>query len=275
MYRLFIRVLHKVGILRFLNLKVPNKINGLTFSIPLHGGIGFDHLFEKEIWMTVVLKRILMLKSKEAFIDVGVNLGQTLLKVKSINQKIQYLGFEPNMTCVAYAHELIDTNDLGFVRIFPVGISDHDGHMILYHARDKQEDSSGSIVREFRDVSNMEQKIIVTFSERRLSFIRDLVIGVVKIDVEGAELEVMRNLKSFIQRDRPFIICEILPVYSIDNTFRLDRQNELMGIIEELKYLIYRINTDGTVLEIEEIGIHGEIEDSNYLFVPSELKKVF
>jgi len=274
MFRLLIRILNKLGVLRLLNLKVPYKQNGLTFSIPLQGGIGFDHLFEKEIWMTVVLKKVLALKSQETFVDVGVNLGQTLLKVRSIDKNIRYVGFEPNMTCVAYLDKLIAANDLDSVQIFPVGISDHDGPAILYHASDRQEDSSGSIVKEFRDVSKMDRKIIVTFSEARLSFMRDLVFGVVKIDVEGAELEVVRNLKSFIQKDRPFIICEVLPVYSTDNTFRLDRQNELSGIIDELEYLIYRIKNDGSLLPIDEIGIHGKIEDSNYLFVPSELKKI-
>ncbi|MEQ8362614.1 MAG: FkbM family methyltransferase [Cyclobacteriaceae bacterium] len=245
----------------------------MTFSIPLQAGIGFDHLFEKEIWMTVVLKKVLALKPNEAFVDVGVNLGQTLLKVKSTNLNIQYIGFEPNMTCVAYVNKLISRNGLGSVQIFPVGISDNDGHAVLYHASDKLEDSSASIIKEFRDVSNLGQKIIITFSEDRLSFLQDHVLGVVKIDVEGAELEVVGNLKSFINKDRPIIICEILPVYNIDNAFRLDRQNALIKIIKELKYLIYRIEIDGTLFEIDEIGIHSEIEDSNYLLVPLELKK--
>ncbi|MCB0489352.1 MAG: FkbM family methyltransferase [Cyclobacteriaceae bacterium] len=271
MFRILYRVLNKLGLLRFLNFEAPNKVNEVTFLIPLQGGVGGDNLFEKEIWMNLILKRILSLKLNSTFVDVGVNLGQTLLKVKSLSTEIPYVGFEPNAVCVAYIEKLVKVNSLRHVTILPVGISDFDGQSVLYHALDNRTDSSASIVREFRDVSNLAQKVIVTFSSNLLSFIGNSTLGVIKIDVEGAELEVIRNLKPFVERDRPFIICEILPVYSNDNTFRLDRQKQLIDIITSLNYQIHRISKNGDLILLSEIGIHNRIEDSNYLFVPIEL----
>ena len=37
-------------------------------------------------------------------------------------------------------------------------------------------------------------------------------LGVLKIDAEGAELDVLRGLAETIDRDRPLIICEVLPI---------------------------------------------------------------
>ncbi len=274
MYRFLIRALNKLNLLRFLNFKVRHRINGKSFLIPIHGSIGYDHLFEKEMWMTIILKKILEIKPTRAFIDVGVNLGQTLLKAKSINSAIRYIGFEPNMTCVAYIHELIDDNHLDQIQLFPAGISDKGGPATLYHAADKREDSSGSIIKEFRDVSALDEKMIVTLSSAGLSFLNEVTVGFVKIDVEGAELEVMKSLKFKVEADRPFIICEILPVYNEENIFRLERQNELLRIIEDLDYFIYRIHANGTLQQIDEIGIHKKIEDCNYLLVPTELNNI-
>ena len=48
-----------------------------------------------------------MLIIYKGFIDVGVNVGQTLLKLKSISSEINYLGFEPNPNCVNYLKNLI------------------------------------------------------------------------------------------------------------------------------------------------------------------------
>ncbi|MGE0587563.1 MAG: FkbM family methyltransferase [Cyclobacteriaceae bacterium] len=275
MFRILYRVLNKLRLLRFLNFEASNKVNEVTFLIPLQGGIGGDNLFAKEIWMDLVLKRILSIKLNSTFVDVGVNLGQTLLKVRSLSAEIPYVGFEPNAVCVAYVERLVKVNNLRQVTILPVGIGDLDGQSVLYHALDNRTDSSASIVREFRDVSNLAQKVIVTLSSNLLSFIGNSTLGVIKIDVEGAELEVIRNLKPFVERDRPIIICEILPVYSNDNTFRLDRQNQLIDIITILKYQIYRILKNGDLILLSEIGIHDRIEDSNYLFVPTELTSAF
>ena len=61
--------------------------------------------------MSEVIQRLFKLKSG-AFIDVGVNLGQTLLKVAAIDPGRAYVGFEPNPACVDYVWKLIETNNL-------------------------------------------------------------------------------------------------------------------------------------------------------------------
>jgi len=49
--------------------------------------------------MIDLLKKILLLKDG-VFIDIGMNLGQTLIKLKCVDPNIRYFGFEPNPGCV-------------------------------------------------------------------------------------------------------------------------------------------------------------------------------
>ncbi|MBK7626701.1 MAG: hypothetical protein IPJ16_05790 [Bacteroidales bacterium] len=58
-------------------------------------------------------------------IDVGANIGQTLIKIKSIDKEINYLGFEPNPVCVNYLYiRLLIETILKHAIVFPAGISD-------------------------------------------------------------------------------------------------------------------------------------------------------
>jgi hypothetical protein len=95
-------------------------VNGRLFKIPIRDGIGFDHLNPREEWLDVVL-RTLLPKRQGTFINVGVNIGQTLLKVKSFDDGRPYVGFEPNPICCCYCDDLIRLNNIRQVTIVPSG----------------------------------------------------------------------------------------------------------------------------------------------------------
>ena len=58
------------------------------------GGIGYGNLFPKEPWMGRTIQALLALKGG-AFVDVGVNIGRTLLKFIEYGDGRLYYGFEP------------------------------------------------------------------------------------------------------------------------------------------------------------------------------------
>lgn len=264
----FVRLLNKLGWLQGVNINVTRVVSGTAFLIPMRNKIGYTLLFDKESWMAEVLKRIAPIGG--AFVDVGANVGQTLLVAKSIQPNLQYIAFEPNAFCFAYLTELIQVNQLNNVTLLPVAIGGHDGPTTLYHSPGSPDDSSGSIIKEFRDTVGMAQTSVLSLTGNSLRFLLNIRISVIKIDVEGAELEVILNLLEVVQRDRPTIICEILPVYNESNTFRLKRQDELLREVTQLNYVLLRIHTNGALKPINSIGIHDNLNDCNYLFVPKE-----
>jgi FkbM family methyltransferase len=264
---LLLRILNKLNVLRYLNLRFSKKINGVAFRIPVLGGSGLDLFYDKEIWMKEILRKLLPQMKEKTFIDVGVNIGQTLLTVKSIVPKVDYLGFEPNPRCIRYVEALTASNNVEPVQLVPAALGENDGVIILYKDPRQPEDSSATIVREFREIADRQQILVPVISYKSFSFWQNRTAGIIKIDVEGGELEVFKSLEKIIEQDKPFVICEILPVYKPENSFRLKRQEAILGMLRRLDYVFFRIHADGSLHQLEDIGIHGKVEDSNYLFV--------
>src|SRR5689334_6653408 len=156
MQQLLLRGLRKLGVLRKLNLSFKKSINTKTFSVPLVNGNGQQNFIIHEEWMEQVLEKLISIKAG-AFIDVGVNVGQTLLKVKSIDPSINYYGFEPNPTCVYYLNQLIETNKISNVLLFPVAIADKPKIAQLNFYYDSDTDSAASMIRDFRPVEQIRK----------------------------------------------------------------------------------------------------------------------
>ncbi|MAT46955.1 MAG: hypothetical protein CMO35_05930 [Verrucomicrobiaceae bacterium] len=259
------------------NFALRKQINGRAFRIPIVGGLGGPMRHDYEPWMLKTLQEIEPV-CEGSFLDVGVNLGQTLLAVKSIRPDWDYVGFEPNPFCVFYAMKLIEANSLDPCMLFPFGISDCTGAMDL--RLNSLTGGEGSIVAGFRgeDEYKRQIKVPILGAEALPEELETRRFGLVKVDVEGGELEVFQALQPLLERDRPVIITELLPVYDPETKqgrFRQSRQDQLLAIVQELGYRIVRLHLDGSRELLEGIAPHGEIRLSNYLFARAEQVEQF
>lgn len=75
------RILNRLSVLEFFNLYSKVTINNVSFKIPVLHSIGFGNRGDTEPWLNKVFANLLT--ADPLFIDVGVNLGQTLLKSKN------------------------------------------------------------------------------------------------------------------------------------------------------------------------------------------------
>jgi hypothetical protein len=125
------------------NLTARYEVNGRSVLVPVLSGIGFDNLAAYEPWMDRVVA-LLLRRKPGAFVDVGANLGQTLLKVKTLAPEVPYVGFEPNPVCCHYLEKLIAINRFRSCTVLPVGLSNTAGLVSLHTRTDS--DCSGSIV---------------------------------------------------------------------------------------------------------------------------------
>jgi len=258
--------------LRMLRPRRPVRIRGLSFKVPFIQGFRCEHT---EIWMTDLLSR-LMRETNGAFVDVGVNLGQTLVKVKAIDRLRAYVGFEPNPLCVSYARQLIDMNQLRHCTIVPVGLftADEVLRLDLFGA---DMDSAASVIQDFRPNDQVRGSMLVpVFRFESVSRHLDLSsVGIVKIDVEGAELEVIQSLQRLLRQQRPFILFEVLPVYVEEIAERKKRQDELERLLQLESFTIFRIKKTlrdnyAGLERIKSIGVHGDIRQCDYLAIPNE-----
>jgi FkbM family methyltransferase len=274
-----IKSIVKKGLSNF-NLIIRSKVNGKYYKIPILGNVGISNLSISEQWMVDLLKALLSIDANK-FVDVGVNIGQTLLKVKSVDAQIEYLGFEPNPSCVFYVNKLIKVNSIKNTALYPVGISTKSELGVLNFYYDSETDGSASIIKDHNSKTVNRKEFIPLFDINTLKTTVDFEnMSILKIDVEGAELEVIKSFEDEIKRNNPFIITEILPVYNKEeNPVRFQRQNDLLEALHTLDYFTFRIIKEKknliAIKKIQSIEIHSDLNKCEYLFVPkSKLQKL-
>jgi FkbM family methyltransferase len=257
-----------------LNFSYKNLFGSGNFIIPLVGGIGYRNLFHHESWMEEVIAKVSAC-SEGAFIDVGANTGQTLLKVKKVAIAGLYLGFEPNPSCVHYLRKLIQVNGFRNAQIIPAGLSDAWGMVTLSGYAESEDDTSASTIPGFREhpAWSFPAPVMPLDDVPQLRTLEK--IGIIKIDAEGAEEKVIGGAQQVIGKFRPFVLCEILPVYNAQNKEREQRQDRLLELLGILDYKLYRIIKTGDsglhyFKRMEAITMHEDCNLSDYLFIPAE-----
>lgn len=243
---------------------------GREFVVPIING---RKTYVSEHWMAEMIRRLFDV-APGAFIDVGVNLGQTLLKVAAADPTRRYIGFEPNPACADYSAELIRANSLPYTLI-PAGLGSKAGVAQLQFYRQEDTDPSASLVEGFRDNLVASKAVVVLSLEQLPDGLIPDEVAIVKIDVEGGEADVLEGIKPLLREQRPFVLVEILPAYTADNLPRIERQHQIERALSEADYEMFRIRRDANehfeaIDAITEIGVHGDLALSDYLMIPRE-----
>lgn len=262
------------SIMSAFNFGTTITLNNHKFRIPIIKNMGLPNVSLKEEWISHLF-RLLQLNENSSFIDIGVNVGQTLLKFRS-NYEIPYWGFEPNPSCVFYVQALIRANHFKKVNIIPVGLSSENGLGKFFLKNDV--DASGTIVQDLRPdfYQQGDVEYVPLFSFDSLLLPEIGTISLIKIDVEGAELDVISGMRQAIKEHQPFIICEILDYHSEKSKeSSQNRANKLVDIMHSLGYDIFRIKHNGNNLSFDRIQaveltqwVPESWDRNDYLFAP-------
>lgn len=145
------------------------------------------------------------------FIDVGANFGQTLISVLAIDPQIPYLGIEPQPGCASSVLQFIVDNSLPNHRLVCCCLSDGSGLVNLGFSREG--DVRASFVDEFRPQGTFKNSLLspTISGDQLLKEAGVTIVSLIKIDVEGAELEVLRSFRQTLINLKPTITFEILP----------------------------------------------------------------
>jgi len=288
-YRFFRKTLHIQTKLIRGALKVFNtfRVNYdcPELRIPLSASIGFNNIYWKKSWKTEVLGRLADADGG-VFIDVGANIGQTLLDFLVAHPKAHYVGFEPNISCVFYLKELIRSNSFDNCLIIPTGLADETQCLTLYRTRGNLDDVCATIIPDLRPgrLCDIEHVPCFKFDEIRHSLGIEN-INFIKIDVEGAELESLAGMRKSLEECRPIILCEVLFADDkADLAHHEVRNKQLMQFLEELNYEVLQLHKsadDAHVIDARKIRnftceywSHENKDFCDYLFIPEE-KKAF
>lgn len=220
------------------------------------------------------------------FLDVGANVGQTMVEAFAFDKSVKYFGFEPNPTAFRHLKVLAQANALA-ATIFPWACASAPGPLRLYTLGGT--DSSATTRPETRGDMYAEGcgQWIASYTLDSIAHALPLEQHfILKIDVEGAEYQVMSGASDMIHKYRPVVICEVLHAHRAEE-IDLNDQNKLA--IEEFcrtsNYNIYQqifaegdFYGDGRLLGLklvtafEKSKLYIDNRTSNdYVFAPSEL----
>lgn len=207
-----------------------------------------------------------------SFVDVGSNIGQTMLFIKDCDANWDYIGFEPNPNCFVVAKQIAEANALEGCRLVPAGLSDRSG--LLELESNSATDPAASLISGFRAASRMKLRshVTVVHGDETLDQMGCNKVGFLKIDVEGGELEVLRGLRRRLHKCRPLVICEVLALHDGNSVgdFRVLRQRELEKILREEGFSILRIESPSAVRRVLQVPDDGRRDLVDYFFVPDE-----
>jgi FkbM family methyltransferase len=168
-----------------------------------------------EPWLEPVYQALLRCK-EGTFVDVGANVGQTMLRILAIDSARPYVGFEPQPLGCWLIQSFIEENSLRGHTILPLGLSDRN-HLVTLHTKSGGPrcagyESMSTTVENFRPDSfyTSSQDICVRKGDEVMTELGISSICAIKIDVEGGELEVIEGLSETTREKAPPIIFEVL-----------------------------------------------------------------
>lgn len=182
------------------------------------------------------------------FIDVGANYGFYSLLGALWNPKLRVVAFEPVPQIYEGLRQNVALNRLDDRIVCEnLALSDRSGNATFFlpggegkGAEGKDLDSAGTLVADgwqARKNSPRIQVQTVRFDDYEKR--RPMQVDLVKIDVEDFEADVLAGMQEVIKRDRPFIVCEVLP--------RAHRNERTRDIIAAIGYQPYWITPSGYI----------------------------
>ena len=201
-----------------------------------------------------------LLKPGDAVVDVGANIGYfSLLFAYCVGQTGHVYAFEPVPALVEKLRTNISLNHFEQITVNNFALSDHEEIARFYTG---PADNSGlSSLREPRQSRGSFEVQLRPFDTLMLE--QDTPISLVKIDVEGAELQVLQGMENMLRRSRPSCLVEITDAFLREMG---GSSSALLAFFEQLGYVCYMIG-DKKLSLID--SAHGHLpEQWNALFTP-------
>jgi FkbM family methyltransferase len=200
-------------------------------------------------------------RNASTFVDIGANIGYFTIRLSLDNPLLQTVAVEATPSTAKILSENLSLNNLsdritvvnkavgatpGSCQIFLPTVSGHSAASI----RDQHPEEGSEIVDvEMDTISMILKNVSITSND------------LIKMDVEGAEFEVLKGSKMILENSRPTIFAELLRKWM--KTFN-SHPNDVIKFLGSYDYLCLQFAKDGLerITEVNETTI-----PTNFLFV--------
>ena len=177
-------------------------------------------------------------------LDIGAHFGIYSLVAASANKQSSIIAFEPNPNNFDLLCKNIQINGFSNITLENLAISNKTGKVVFYNYNVLGSLPFGFTLINHRHVDPESSTIscaTISFKEYLESNHKEQVLSLVKLDIERAELIVLKDGIERIQKDQTIIFCEILDRESIFKIHSLFKKIDyvFININDTKKRLIY------------------------------------
>jgi len=173
-----------------------------------------------------------LVRNGTTVIDVGTNIGETLLNFAKINRDGRNIGFEPVPFLYEKAKTNIALNDFANIELINTGLGSSNETLSFREAGDN---NSGGTFLTRENGTERDRLVHVLTLDEFVSENNIEKISLIKIDVEGFEMEVLKGASQVVERFRPTLFVEI------DDEFLARQQSSAAAVFELLVSHGYKI----------------------------------
>jgi FkbM family methyltransferase len=167
--------------------------------------------WQPEIWNALTP----VLPEGGVLLDVGAHIGYYSMKAAPrVGPMGRVVAFEPNPETLRLLRDNVSANHFANVTVEPIACTDKPATLTLYAAAEANTGAS-SLSRDNAEISATEKARAFTVQGRPIDdVVRELGltrVDAIKIDVEGAEVIVLRGAVGTLKRFHPKVIAEVVP----------------------------------------------------------------
>lgn len=211
---------------------------GYDFTMYPSNYFQWAHYFKLEDQVLNVLQNAA--ENTEVILDIGANIGLYSLAMAS-KTKGRVYAFEPNPQTSQLTQIHIEQNHVENVELFKIGLSDEVATAILHNETDDLGKASLRPQGSSKNDVEIEISTLDTFfDEQKLQ-----TVDLIKIDVEGLEMAVVRGGWKTIENHLPHILFEATPNWMDESDFKTFHE------LRELGYVAINIVTQAFVFDLQ------------------------
>lgn len=193
----------------------------------------------------------------DVVLDVGANIGSfTLVFSRLVGRSGRVIAFEPIPDTAAQLRENLKLNDVANVTVIQRAVSDSDGSVTLRIPNNGKNISMASMHWHETDSQAVSVEV-QSLALDHVDELKEVKPAFVKIDVEGAEGNVIQGMTELIRRSRPVIFVECSEI----------GRNIAWNALKSLNYSCYR------ACDIAVIENVSDYKHDDFLWLPQERPK--
>lgn len=202
-----------------------------------------------------------ILRKGDTFIDIGANQGEyTLWAARKVGPTGKVYSYEPLTSLIEQLKENISLNPVFEKVVSPIslGLAEKSGELELFTQKGQNEGTNTIFQTEQFDISlgtisldTLDHQVALRKIER---------IDCIKIDVEGAELQVLQGGIATLKTFRPKLLLEINQEACLAGGYAAQ---EILDMLDKLNYQVYKLGLRGRLGRFEALP-----EFCNILAIP-------